>query len=406
MAFQVALSLLLLIGTGLFVKSLINLRDIAPGFRTTRLLMVRVSPGSSGYKGQRLRDFYDRLQQQVQNLPGVQVASLAAITPLAGSRWNDDVAIEGYKWKPSEKPYLDLNAVGPRYFEAVGIPILVGRDFTDRDNPAVTPDVREEQPESKATRAAEPKGPPRVAIINQTMARRFWPREGAIGKRFTLSDTFKLEDAYEVVGVVADTPYFGLREASESMIYIPVWRLGADERTLCVRTARDPRRTIEVIRQKVREQDSGVPMIEVRTMQQQMDDDLLQERLVAILSSCFGALALLLASIGLYGVIAYAVTRRTREIGIRMALGAQRSQIVRLMLRDALVMLSTGALVGVSAALALTRLASAFLYGMTPRDPATFVLATSVLFVVTVFASYIPARRASNVDPMVALRYE
>jgi putative ABC transport system permease protein len=142
MAVQVAVSLLLLIGTGLFVQSLMNLRGLAPGFRTTRLLMVSVDPGSSGYKGQRLRDFYDRLQQQVQNLPGVQVASLAAITPLGGSRWNDDVAIEGYKWKPSEKPFIDMNSVSPRYFETMGLPILLGRDFTDRDSPAVTPDAR------------------------------------------------------------------------------------------------------------------------------------------------------------------------------------------------------------------------------------------------------------------------
>jgi predicted permease len=406
MALQVAVSLLLLIGTGLFVQSLMNLRDLAPGLRTTRLLMVNVDPGNSGYKGQRLRDFYDRLQQQVQNLPGVQVASLAAITPLGGSRWNGDVSIEGYKWKPSEKPFIDMNSVSPRYFETVGIPILLGRDFTDRDSPAVTPDEPEVPPESKAAKPAEPKGPPRVVIINQSMARRFWPRESAIGKRLTLSDTFKLEEAYEVVGVVGDTRYFGLREAAESMIYTSVWRQGADGKVLCVRTARDASQTIEAIRRKVRDQDSGVPIIEARTMQEQMDDDLLQERLVAILSGFFGVLALLLASVGLYGVIAYTVARRTREIGIRMALGASRSHVVGIMLRDALIMVLTGSLVGLSAAFALTRLASAFLYGMTPRDPATFVLAILLLFAVTVLAGYIPARRASNVDPMVALRDE
>lgn len=285
MTMQVAVSLLLLIGTGLFVRSLMNLRDLAPGFRTSSVLMVRVDPGNSGYKGQRLRDFYDRLQRQVQNLPGVQAASLAAITPLGGSRWNGDVSIEGYKWKPSEKPFIDMNSVSPRYFEAVGIPILLGRDFTDRDSPAVTPDERDDQPKSDAAKADELKGPPLVAIINQTMARRFWSTESAIGKRFTLSDTFKLEDAYSVVGVVADARYFGLREATESMIYIPVWRQGANGRMLCVRTLRDPNQTIAAIRRQVREQDNGVPVIEARTMQEQMDDDLLQERLVAILSA-------------------------------------------------------------------------------------------------------------------------
>jgi len=393
------------------VRSLMKLRELEPGFRTTRVLMVSVDPGSSGYKGQRLRDFYDRLQQQTQNLPGVQVASLAAITPLGGSRWNGDVAIEGYQWKPNEKPYIDMNSVGPRYFETVGIPILIGRDFTDRDSPTVTPDAREEQPESKAAESkaakdAKPQGPPRVAIINHSMARRFWPTESAIGKRFTLSEKFKLEEAFDVVGVVEDARYFGLREATESMIYIPVWRQGADGRTLCVRTARDPNRTIEAVRRKVQELDNGVPVIEARSMQEQMDDDLLQERLVATLSGFFGVLALLLASVGLYGVIAYAVTRRTREIGIRMALGAQRGQVIGIVLRDALVMVLTGSVVGVCAALALTRLASSLLYGMTPRDPATFVLATSVLVALTVIASYIPGHRAGNVDPMVALRDE
>jgi len=175
---------------------------------------------------------------------------------------------------------------------------------------------------------------------------------------------------------------------------------------LCVRTASDPNRTIEAVRRKVQDLDNGVPVIEARSMQEQMDDDLLQERLVATLSGFFGVLALLLASVGLYGVIAYAVTRRTREIGVRMALGAQRGQVVGIVLRDALTMVLTGSVVGVCAALALTRLASSFLYGMTPRDPATFVLATSVLVAVTVVASYIPGHRAGNVDPMVALRDE
>jgi predicted permease len=331
---------------------------------------------------------------------------LAAITPLGGSRWNSDVSIEGYKWKASEKPYIDMNSVSPRYFEAVGIPILLGRDFSDRDSPAVTADERDDQPKSDTAKAPEPKGPPPVAIINQTMARRFWPRESAIGKRFTLSEAFKLEEAYEVVGVVGDARYFGLREAAESMIYIPVWRQGANGRMLCVRTARDPSQTVAAIRQQVGAQDSGVPVIEARTMQEQMDDDLLQERLVAILSGFFGVLALLLASVGLYGVISYAVARRTREIGIRMALGAPRNHVIGIVLRYAIVVVLIGALVGLSAALALTRLASAFLYGMTAQDPTTFVMATLLLLAITAVASFIPAHRASNVDPMVALRDE
>ena len=403
---QVAISLLLLIGTGLLVKSLQNLKTLDPGFRSENLMMVEVDPGQVGYKAHRLRDFYDRLVQALQSSPGVRSASLASITPLSGSEWNSSVGVQGYTWKPNEQPYVDMNAVSARYFETAGIPILLGRDFTDRDNPPQTLD----EPEGKGPKppTKPDAGMRHVAIVNHTMALRFWPKESAIGKRFSLEDDskFKMEGSYEIVGVVGDTRYFGLRKQNVPMIYIPTWLQGANGRTVCVRTAGDPGRINRTIRQQVQRLDPTVPVMRSVTMQETVDSELFQERLIATLCSFFGGLALVLASIGLYGLIAFAVTRRTREIGIRMAIGAQRRDVLWLMLREVVLLVLLGALAGVPLALGATRLLESLLYGIQPRDPGIIAAATALLFLVTLTAGYLPARRATRVDPMVALRYE
>ena len=402
---QVALSLLLLVGAGLFVRSLENLRNIDPGFLRENVLMVGTGAGNIGYKGQRIRTFEERLRDAAARLPGVRVASLAMITPLQGSRWNGDVSIQGYQWKPDEKPYLDMNAVGPGYFETLGIPLLEGRDFTDRDDPAVSPDPRE-KPLPPGQSPPEPPGPPKVAIVNQAMERRFFPNESALGKRFSNSDKFKMEDSFEIVGVVRDTRYFGLKDKVESMIYFPIWRQGAGDRTLCIRSASDPKHLFEAVRREVRNLDSAIPVLNTITMDQQVNNNVSQERLIATLSGFFGVLALLLAAVGLYGLMAHTATRRTREIGIRMALGAPRTNVLWLILRDGIVLVTLGAIIGIPAAIALTRFVASFLYGLTARDPATMILATVILAAVTALASFLPARRASKVDPMIALRYE
>jgi predicted permease len=402
---QVALSLLLLVGAGLFVRSLENLRDLDPGFLRENVLMVETRAGSIGYKGQRIRTFEDRLLSAASRLNGVRVASLAALTPLQGSRWNSGIVVEGHPWRPDEKPYLDFNAVSPHYFETLGIAILAGRDFRDQDNPAFSPDPLE-KPLPDGKEPPEPPGPPKVAIVNQSMAKKFFPNESALGKRFSMGDKFKVEDSYEIVGVVKDTRYFGLRDAVESMIYVSSWRQGAGDRVLCLRSTGDPKLLIEGIRREVRNLDSAIPVTETITMDQQLNNHISQERLIATLSSFFGSLALLLAAIGLYGLMAHTATRRTREIGIRMALGAQRFNVLWLILRDAVVLVLLGAVIGLPVAFGITRFVSSFLYGLTPRDPATMILATAALALVTVIASFLPARRASKVDPMVALRYE
>src|SRR5580704_8131159 len=243
---QVALSLLLLVGAGLFVRSLENLRDLDPGFLRENVLMVQTSAGSIGYKGQRIRNFEERLLHAASGLPGVRVASLAMLTPLDGSRWNSDIAVEGHPWKPDEKPYIDFNGVSPHYFETLGIPILQGRDFRNQDNPAVTPDPPEKMPEP-GKEPPEPPGPPKVAIVNQSMVKRIFPNENPLGKRFTTGDKFKIQDSYEIVGVVKDTRYFGLRDAVEGMIYIPDWRQGAGDMVLCMRSAGDPKPLIDAV---------------------------------------------------------------------------------------------------------------------------------------------------------------
>ncbi len=400
---QVALSLLLLIGSGLFVRSLRNLRDIEPGFRRERSVVIRVDPGQNGYKGQRLREFYERLRANVSTLPGVESMSLANITPLAGSRWNEDFTVEGYQWQPGDKKYVDLNAVGPRYFETMGIPIVLGRDFRDEDNPPYSPDP----PTTFTLGDSQPELPgPRVVVINESMAKHFFASRNPIGLHICFTEKYDPARAYEVIGIVKDARYFGLRNAPEPMVYQSVWRLGAGSRALCFRTSREEPELVELVRRQVSALDPAVPVLNSRTMEQQVDNNILEDRLIASLSSFFGFLALLLASVGLYGAISYAVTRRTREIGIRMALGASRSAVRWLILRDASILVAAGAVIGIPSALAATRLVRSFLYGIGAQDPATVVAAALVLGTVAVLASLLPARRATKVDPMIALRYE
>ncbi|MGI8745681.1 MAG: ABC transporter permease [Bryobacteraceae bacterium] len=404
---QVGLSLLLLIGAGLFVRSLDNLRELDPGFVRDKVLLVGVSPAQSGYKGQRLRNFYEHLEERTQRLPGVRSASLAVITPLAGRRWNSDIAIQGYQWKPNEEPFIDMNSVSPRYFDTMGIPILLGRDFRIEDSPSFTSDPVERKPGVKpGPRPEDINGPPRVAIINEVMATRFFPHESALGKRFSIDEKFKTESSYEIVGVVRASKYFGLREPPGSMIYVPTWREGPTEMTLCLRTTGDPPALIEAVRRVVQNLDNSIPVLRSRSMVEEFNENIAQERIIAILCGFFGTLALLLASIGLYGVMAHAVTRRTREIGIRMALGAQRNGVLWMMLRDAVILVVVGGLIGVPVALGVTRFVASFLYGLTAHDPVVMAGACGVLLVVTLIASYLPARRATKVDPMIALRYE
>jgi predicted permease len=400
---QVALSLLLLIGAGLFVRSLQNLKTLDAGFRAGNVLVVDFDPSRNGYKGQRLRDYYEGLRRRVETLPGVNTVALARLTPLSGSRSNRNFSVPGYEPKSGERMVVDVNAVGPRFFETLGIPIVLGRDFSEQDNPAYS---RDPEPFRPGAPMPDDEPGPRVSVVNESMARKYFGIQNPIGMRFSLTERYDAQRSYEIVGVVKDARYFGLRDNTEPMAYLAAWRPGASSMTLCIRTNADADTIIEAARREAMGIDGAVPMLRARTMEQQVDNNVLQEKLVATLSGFFGVLALVLASIGLYGLIAHTATGRSKEIGIRMALGAERRAVLWLILKDALVLVLAGTIVGIPVALGLTKYVSSLLYGITPRDPLSTAAAVAVLMAIATFASYLPARRASRVDPNVVLRYE
>jgi predicted permease len=399
---QVALSLLLVIGAALFSRSLGNLERLDLGFRRDRLAIAFTDPGRNGYKGQRLHDFYERLREGVERVPGVQSASLSAISPLAGMRWDGDVSVEGYQWKDGEERAVDMNAVGPRFFETMGIQVVLGREFVPEDNPAVVAEPRE-----RLSREPEPELPgPLHAIVNESFARKFLAGPSPLSRRVSLTETFEAGRAYEIVGVVRDVRYFGLKEKPGPMIYLPVWRGELSSLTLAIRTRSDVEGLSQSIRSVLAGIDVAVPLRGVRTGNEQVDSDIVTERLVATLASLFGGLALLLAAIGLYAVIAYFVARRTREIGIRLALGASRPSVLWLVMRDGVLLVGVGAVIGVGAALGLSRLVRGLLFGLEAHDPAAAAAGISVLLAVAALAVLMPARRALAIAPSEALRDE
>jgi predicted permease len=381
---QVAASLLLLIGAGLFVRSLSNLRSLDPGFVRESVLIVQTNPKALGYKSQPIREYYERLIDRLRAVSTVRVASLAEITPLAGSRWNSSIAVEGYTRRGDEEPWIDMNAVSPGYFATIGTPILAGRDFRPQDNPPFSPDPKPPTKDSHDTEPLPP--PPPVAIVKD--------------------EKFDMAKSFEIVGIVKNSNYFDIRKPVEPMIYVPIWRFGANGATVCIRTSGRPELTASAVRREMANVDAAIPILQTTTLEDQFDNTISQERTVTTLCGFFGSLAVLLAAMGLYGVMAYSVTRRYREIGIRMALGAQPGRVLWLVLRDTAWTIGIGALIGLPVAFALTRLVESFLYGLTPQDPLSIALATIGLIAVTGVAGYLPARRATHVDPLIALRYE
>jgi predicted permease len=317
-------------------------------------------------------------------------------------RWDGDFRPEGYTFRADEQTSIDYNTVSPRYFETVGIRLILGRDFRDEDNPAFSPD-----PPTELRPGAESDLPgPRVAIVSESMAKRFFGGRNPIGMHVCLLQEYDPSKAYEIVGVVGDARYLGLREAVEPMIYLPAWRPGPARKMVCIRTDRDEATILGAVRHHVMALDAAIPVLAARTMQSFIDENIVVERLIATLSGFFGALALLLAGVGLYGVMAHAASRRTREIGIRMALGASRSSVLWMVLGDAALMVGVGGAIGIPVALVLTRLTRTFLYGVSAQDPLTVVAGFMTLTAVAAFASLLPAVRAMKVQPNTALRCE
>ncbi|PYU01417.1 MAG: hypothetical protein DMG38_03905 [Acidobacteria bacterium] len=380
---QLALSLLLLIAAGLFVRTLQNLQNQNLGFDQRQLLLFAVDPTQNGYKGQRLIDFYGRLLERLQTLPGAMSATMSTNTLLSNSQSHWPISVEGRKPLPGEDSGVDWNNVGPSFFETMGIRLLLGRGVEWRDTA----------------------NSPNIAVVNEAFANHFLDGENPIGHRFRFN---RFEEVYEIAGLVQDAKYASLRNAPRPTVYLPYSQLPVPLGSIHfeVRTAGDPPSLVASVRRVVRDLDSNLPLSEVKTQTEQIAETLVQERLFAQLSSFFGGLAVLLACIGLYGLVGYMVTRQTGEIGIRRALGAERLDIFRMVLRKVLVMVALGVCVGVPAALAATRLISSYLYGLKATDPPTILLCSLLMLTIAALAGYLPARRAASVDPLVALRYE
>jgi predicted permease len=285
----------------------------------------------------------------------------------------------------------------------MGIPLILGRDFREEDNPVNYPD-----PPTELVPGVEPPEPPgpRYMIINESMARLFFRGRNPIGLHVSLSETYDPARAYEVIGVVKNSRHLNLRDPFVPIVYVPTWRVIWAARSVCIRTAREAPETVEAVRRLIARIDPSIPVTAATTMQQQINENILEDRLIATLSGFFGLLALLLAGVGLYGVVSYSVTRRTREIGIRMALGARQAGVLKLIALDAVLLVIIGIAIGMPAALVATRYIKSLLYGVGAQDPITIAAGTVALAAVAALASFVPARRATKVDPMIALRCE
>lgn len=380
---QVALSLLLLVSAGLFVRTLYNLKKTDAGFRPEGVLTMSVKPAESIYQKERLSNLWKDVLARVEQLPGVRSASLSSLSPLVGGTRGISIKVHGFTAREDGDREIRLNQVSPNFFRTFGVAVLKGRSFTPADNETAA----------------------KVAVLNETAARFYFGNQSPLGAQISV---MRRDNLYQVVGVVQDSRYETLREPDKRLIYLPTAQpldeLG--QLTLAVHTNGKPTELTKAIREVMRQAGSDILLTDIATLSEQVDQSLLQERLVATLSLFFALLALVLACIGLYGVMSYDVGRRTAEIGIRMALGATAERVGRLVLREVLGWVLLGVALGLGAAMVATRWVESLLFGLKPNDPLTLGLATLLLLLVAAVAAYLPARRAARVDPLVALRHE
>jgi len=379
---QVALSFLLLFGAGLFVRSLQNLKTTDTGVALSNLVTFQVAPDLSGYDEPRAVIFYRQLLDRLRAAPGVKSAALARVSILSGDEWDSSMSVEGHRAADGEDMQAFMNALSPGYFTTMQIPLLEGRDFTQMDE--------------KRTAT--------VAIVNRRFAEHFFKGKSALGKRLGWGGGPTSKLTIEIIGVVADSLYEGPREGVRRQVFVPNW--GKGNVAFYVRTTTGSAGAYNLVRNEVKQLDASMPVYQVKTLEGQLDETLLTDRLIALLSAGFGLLATILASVGLYGVMAFVVARRKKELGIRLALGAQPRGVIWMVMREVLVLLSIGLAVGIPAALALGRYVSAQLYGIEPNDPFIAVTTMLLLTMVSAAAGLIPAHRASRIDPILALRYE
>ncbi|MCM3901011.1 MAG: ABC transporter permease [Pyrinomonadaceae bacterium] len=378
---QVALSLPLLIVSALFLSSLLNLRGVDTGFGKTNVLIAGINPTLSGYSAEKTQNFYRDLLIGLRAIPGVQAASLSSDSPISGGWDQLGLVIEGYQPREGERVNAQSSLVSSDYFRSLGISLTAGREFNEQDS----------------------SGSPKVAVINEKMAHHFFGAANPIGKKI---GTDEVADTM-IVGVVKDAQYLSLREPPMRHFYLPITQQPRlFDLTMHIKTAGEPAAFVDLVRGQVQKLDPHLPLYDVKTLARQIDESLAQERLVAWLCTAFGLLATLLAALGLYGVLAFSVAQRTREIGIRLALGAQARDVFKLIIGQGMILIGIGVAIGVAASLALTRFIASLLFGVTPTHATTFVAVSAGLTLVALLACYLPARRATKVDPLVALRYE
>ena len=376
---QVAISLVLMIGAGLLLGTLQNLRTVEVGFNPGNLLLFQVSPGLIGYEGDGLIELFERLEDELTAIPDVRSASMSQTALLSGNTWIGGFVVDG---QGEDSNRVNMMTVSPSFFETMDIPVLTGRSFTSADS----------------------RNAPKVAIINGTAAEDYFEQERPLGQRIGFSP--EESGHIEIIGIIGDTKYSSVRDAAPATMYLPFAQRIFTNATFELRTIGDPEVAVPAVREAVRRIEPDLEIRNISTQIESIERLFSQERLFAMSYSLFGVLALLLASIGLFGLMSYTVGRRTNEIGVRMAMGARRWDVTGMVLRESLILVSIGVAIGLAGAWAAGRLITSLLFGVTPMDPITIGAAVLVMVSVCALASYLPARRASRVNPMVALRHE
>lgn len=382
---EIALALIVLVGAGLLIRSLGRLQSVDPGFETKNVLTVRlILPGSKYREDHQILSFYRDLMNRVKGLPGVQSVAANAFPPFAGPGSATSFIVDGKpKPPPGQEPVADVRVVDAGYFQAMSIPLISGRTFN----------------EAESTEARH------VVIVNQTLARQYFPGQDPLGQRLTIN--MKQENVpSEIIGVVGDVKHSGLDVEARPMTYWPHPELAFSSMTLLIRGTSDPLSMAAAVQREVKALDKDLPISEVRTMEQLLASATARARFVAVLLAIFAGMAMALAAVGIYGVMSHSVAQRSREIGIRMALGAERSDVIRMVVRQGLVLAGAGIVIGIAGATAITRLMSGLLFGVTATDPLTFVTIALLLAAVAFLACLIPARKATKVDPLIAIRCE